>query len=322
MPICLEALTATGCAPEGAATDKFARGSGGQSGEERADTRVRDTKRHPDDEAYASIRQRTPAYTAESADTRVRDAKHTTRHTSVSSRELGAGACEQTRVQGHTTPRVLTGRRLGASAAYEFATTSSSSSRSSTRNIRVRDEFVHPPVQSSPVSTCLSACPPLRVEKATSVLGYFLSLSRLSLAVTSIITLCYLNNNDPQHGHRYYLNNDPQTLRASQPEAPAGASPAVSSREPCDASTPISSVREESAGQGGLRCQTKRVIRLCSVWGILLALVFVSLGSKRQAFFAFFARLLRVVGQLLRMRMRMRMRSGGLTRATPSLSLM
>jgi len=184
VPICLEALTATGRAPEGAATDKFARGSGGQSGEERADTRVRDTKRHPDDEAYASIRQRTPAYTAESADTRVRDAKHTTRHTSVSSRELGAGACEQTRVQG---PRVLTGRRLGASAAYEFAT--SSSSRSSTRNIRVRDEFVHPPVQSSPVSTCLSACPALRVEKATSVLGYFLSLSRLSLAVTSIIFL-------------------------------------------------------------------------------------------------------------------------------------
>jgi hypothetical protein len=174
VPICLEALTATGRAPEGAATDKFARGSGGQSGEERADTRVRDTKRHADDEAYASIRQRTPAYTAESADTRVRDAKHTTRHTSVSSRELGAGACEQTRVQG---PRVLTGRRLGASAAF------------GQKNIRVRDEFVHPPVQSSPVSTCLSACTPLRVEKATSVLGYFLSLSRLSLAVTSIIFL-------------------------------------------------------------------------------------------------------------------------------------
>jgi hypothetical protein len=187
VPICLEALIATGRAPEGAATDKFARGSRGQSGEERADTRVRDTKRHPDDEAYASIRQRTPAYTAESADTRVHDTKHTTRHMSVSSRELGAGACERTRVQGHTSPRVLTGRRLGASAAYEFAT--SSSSRSSTRNIRVRDEFVHPPVQSSPVSTCLSACTPLRVEKATSVLGYFLSLSRLSLAVTSIITL-------------------------------------------------------------------------------------------------------------------------------------
>ena len=309
MPICLEALTATGRAPEGAATDKFARGSGGQSGEESADTQVRDTKRHPDDEAYASIRRRTPAYTAESADTRVRDAIHTTRHMSVSSRELGAGACEKTRVQGQTSSRVLTGRRLGGSAAVA----ASSSSRSSTRNIRVRDEFVHPPVQSSPVSTCSSACPPLRVEKATSVVGYFLSLSRLPLAVTLIITLCYLNN-DPQHGHRYYLN-DPQTLRASQAEAPA-----VSSREPCDPSTPISSVWEESGGQGGLRCQTKRVIRLCSVWGILLAVVLVSLGSKRQAFFAFFARLLRVLGRLLRVRMSMRL--CGLTRATPSLSLM